>query len=402
MQLTDKTIRAAKPSDKALKLTDGAGLYLEVTPSGSKLWRYRFRLEGKESVFAIGAYPQISLADARKLRDDARDLVKQGINPAQARQQAKQATIDESKNTFALSADAWYTEKRPTWGAHHAHTVRRILDADVLPRIGSAPIRSLTTPDFYRVMKRIQARGAATRAILARQIMVSVIDYAVLQSRADENKALPLRREIARRVVEHRRHLEEQHVGEFIRKLRDYSGHPTTRLAVQLQILTAVRPGEILGAAWAEFDLDAARWDIPKDRMKMRRPHVVPLSKQAVACLRELEEVTGDGAYLFPSQGTKTRTQPVQTLGRAIARMGFSDRCSPHGLRGTFSTMLNERGYNPDWIETQLAHVKGDAVRASYNHAQYLNDRRNMMQAWADLLDELADGAKVIQLRRTA
>lgn len=402
MQLTDRAIRNAKPAGKPVKLTDGAGLYLEVTPTGSKHWRYRFRLDGKANTFAIGPYPDVSLADARKARDEAKALVRQGLNPAQERRRQKQANIDESLNTFAVSAEDWYAEKLPTWGSGHATTVRRILDKDIFPRIGSDPIRTITTPMFHAVMKHISARGAVTRAILARQIMVSVLDYAVLHHRADDNKAAPLRREIARRVVEHRRHLDERHVGEFQRALTDYTGHPTTRIALNLLLLTAVRPNELLAAAWSEFDLDAERWDIPKERMKMRRPHVVPLSHQAVALLRELEEITGDDQYLFPSQGRKTRTQPNQTLGRAIARLGFSDRCSPHGLRGTFSTMMNERGANSDWIEAQLAHAKGDAVRRAYNHAQHLPERRRMMQDYADLLDQLREGARVIQLRPAA
>lgn len=399
MYLTDKAIRNAKPASKAFKLNDGAGLYLEVAPSGSKLWRYRYRLEGKEGLFAIGTYPEVSLADARTARDEAKALVRKGLNPTQERRRQKQANIDESRNTFTVSAEDWFQEKLPTWGTAHAATVRRILDKDILPHIGNDPIRTLTTPMYHAVMKKIQARGAVTRAVLARQVMVSVLDYAVLHRRADDNKAAPLRREIARRVVEHRRHLEEKHVGEFQRVLTDYTGHPTTRIALQLLLLTAVRPGELLGATWDEFDLDAARWDIPKERMKMRRPHTVPLSRQAVAYLRELEEITGDGPYLFPCQGAKTKTQPNQSLGNAIARLGFRDRCSPHGLRGTFSTLMNERGYNADWIEAQLAHVKGDAVRRAYNHAQHLMERRQMMQDYADLLDELRDGAKVIQLR---
>jgi integrase len=251
-------------------------------------------------------------------------------------------------------------------------------------------------------MKKIEARGAVTRAILARQIMGQVFDYAILHGRAETNPTTPLKRQIARRTVEHHRHLEERDIGDFLRKLEDYTGHITTRTALHLLMLTAVRPGEMCGAAWAEFDLEAATWTIPAKRMKMRRVHIVPLSRQAVELLRELEKVTGDGAYLFPTQGTKSETIPPATLRNAVRKLGYAERFSPHGARGTFSTLMNSRGYNADWIEKQLAHDDSDAVRKSYNHAMHLGDRATMMQDYADLLDEKRQGAQVIQLRKVA
>lgn len=402
MPLTDAAIRNAKPAEKPLKLTDGGGLYLEVTPAGGKHWRYRFRLAGKENLFAIGAYPQTTLADARKARDEARDLVKQGINPTQHRKQQKNATIEESANTFALNAEAWFEEKNAPWSDGHRGSVRRIFDMDILPRIGKTPIRALNAPTLLQVMKKIEARGAVTRAILARQIMGQVFDYAILHGRAETNPTTPLKRQIARRTVEHHKHLEERDIGDFLRKLEDYTGHITTRTALHLLMLTAVRPGEMCGAAWAEFDLDAATWTIPAKRMKMRRVHIVPLSRQAVELLRELEKVTGDGVYLFPTQGTKSQTIPPATLRNAVNKLGYAERFSPHGARGTFSTLMNSRGYNADWIEKQLAHDDSDAVRKSYNHALHLGDRAKMMQDYADLLDEKRQGAQVIQLRKVA
>ena len=402
MPLTDAAIRNAKPADKPLKLTDGAGLYLEVTPAGGKHWRYRFRLAGKENLFAIGAYPQTTLADARKARDEARDLVKQGINPTQHRKQQKNATIEESANTFAANAEAWFEEKNAPWSDGHRGSVRRIFDVDILPRIGKTPIRTLNAPTLLQVMKKIEARGAVTRAILARQIMAQVFDYAILHGRAETNPTTPLKRQIARRTVEHHKHLEERDIGDFLRKLEDYTGHITTRTALHLLMLTAVRPGEMCGAAWAEFDLDAATWTIPAKRMKMRRTHIVPLSRQAVELLRTLEQATGDGVYLFPSQGTKSQTTHPAALRNAVKKLGYAEKFSPHGARGTFSTLMNARGYNADWIEKQLAHDDSDAVRRSYNHTQHLGDRAKMMQDYADLLDEKRQGAQVIQLRKVA
>lgn len=402
MPLTDSAIRNAKPAEKPLKLTDGAGLYLEVTPAGGKHWRYRFRLAGKENLFAIGTYPQITLADARKARDAARELVKQGINPTQHRKQQKNATLEEAANTFAANAETWFEDKSAPWSDGHRNTVRRILDVDILPRIGKTPIRALTAPTLLQVMKKIEARGAVTRAILARQIMGQVFDYAILHGCAENNPTTPLKRQIARRTVEHHKHLEERDIGDFLRKLEDYTGHITTRTALQLLMMTAVRPGEMCGAAWAEFDLDAATWTIPAARMKMRRVHIVPLARQAVALLRDLEQVTGDGAYLFPTQGTKSQTIPPATLRNAVRKLGYADKFSPHGARGTFSTLMNARGYNADWIEKQLAHDDSDAVRRSYNHTQHLGDRAKMMQDYADLLDDKRQGAQVIQLRKVA
>lgn len=402
MPLTDREVRNAKPADKSVKLTDGGGLYLEVTPSGSKRWRYRFRLAGKENVFAIGTYPQVSLADARKARDEARDLVKQGINPAHHRQQTKQAVIDEASNTFAPVANEWYESKSGEWSDGYAHHVRTILNKDILPRIGKTPLRTITSPLLLAIMNKIVARGAPTRAILARQIMSSVFNLAILTLRADNNPAEPLKRQVARRVVEHHRHLDERDIGDFLRRLSDYTGHAQTRIALQLLMLTAVRPGEVCGARWSEFDLDGALWTIPKERMKMRRPHLVPLSTQAIELLRELEMINGDGEFLFPSQGTKTQTVPTQSIRNCVVKIGYADKFSPHGARGTFSTMLNSRGYNSDWIERQLAHDEGNRVRASYNHTMYLPERTRMMGEWANILDQLKAGATITPLRKAA
>ena len=400
MQLTDLRIRQTKPGDSTIKLPDGGGLYLEVTKKGSKLWRYRFRLEGKENTYAIGAYPEVSLQEARRLRDEARAQVKLGINPARKRQASKNATLDESRNTFEVSAQEWLTSKIPTWSKAHGHTVRTILRVDILPRIGKTPIRDLQTPHLHDVMKRIVARGAATRAILARQVMGAVFDYAILESRVEYNPTAPLKRIVARCRVEHRKHLEEGDIGDFLRALADYTGHDTTRIALNLLLLTAVRPGELCAAPWREIDLHRATWTIQAQRMKGRKPHVVPLSKQAVALLQELEQITGDHEFLFPCQGNKEPTIPTHSLRRAVTRLGYGEKFNPHGARGTFSTLMNGRGWQADLIERQLAHVERNRVRASYHHTEYLVERRQMMQAWADLLDEFRGGAKIIQLKR--
>lgn len=400
--LTDTQIRNTKPAEKIIKLADSQGLYLEVTPSGGKHWRYRFRLDGKESLFGIGEYPHVKAAEARQLRDEARKLVKQGINPAQQRKQDKIVKKYERTNTFEAVAAEWYAEKSAPWSTGYAGHVATILKKDVNPRIGKLPIKDIKTPAVHDLIRKIESRQAPTRALLARQIIGSVFRLAIKTHRAEYNIVDPLKGDIARRVVEHRKHLKGDDLPDFLRKLEDYTGHVTTSIALKLLMLTAVRPGEMCGAAWAEFNIDKAEWRIPAARMKMKEEHIVPLSQQALTLLEQLRELTGHSKFLFPTQGTKSQTMPTATLRNAVAKMGFSDRFSPHGARGTFSTMCNEAGYRPDVIERQLAHAERNKVRASYNQAEYMPERRLMLDQWANTLDALKAGAEVIPMRRAA
>lgn len=400
--LTDTQIRNTKPSAKPVKLTDGGGLYLEVTPSGGRHWRYRFRLDGKESLYAIGEYPEIKGAEARRLRDDAKALVKEGMNPSLARKQKKLVRQYENAMTFKAVAEEWFSEKNSPWSDGYRKSVRAILDKDIHPHIGTTPVKQINTPMVHQVIKRIEARQALTRAVLARQVIGNVLKLAILTHRADYNVADPLKGEIARRVVEHRKHLERKDMGDFLRKLEDYTGHRQTVIALKLLLLTAVRPGELCNAAWSEFDFERNEWRIPAERMKMRRLHIVPLTRQANTLLKELQEQTGHEKHLFPVQGTKAGTMPVATLRNAIVKMGYQDKFSPHGARGTFSTLLNEKGYRPDVIERQLAHSEKSQVRAAYHHAEYLPERIVMLQDWADMLDAFQTGAKVIPIGNAA
>jgi len=368
--LTDTKIKNAKPEGKPVKLTDGGGLYLEITPSGGKHWRYRFRLEGKESLYAIGEYPAIKAAEARQLRDDAKALVKQGTNPTLARKLKKMEVHYENAQTFKAVAEEWFEAKSKPWSDGYRQNVRTILDRDLYPALGALPTKSITTPIVHQAIKRVEARGAATRAILARQIVGNVFKLAVITSRASFDVAEPLKGQIARCRVVHRRHLERADVGDFLRRLEDYTGHRQTVIALRVLLMTAVRPGELCNAEWVEFDLDCAEWRIPAARTKMKRLHIVPLSRQTVALLRELKELNGHEKHLFPVQGTKAGTMPLNTLRNAVNKMGFKDRFNPHGARGTFSTILNEKGYRADIIERQLAHAEKNAVRAAYHHAE--------------------------------
>ena len=387
--LTNIEVAKAKKCEKLYKLTDGGGLYLEVTPSGGKHWRYRYRLHGAESIFAIGQYPDVSLADARERHQAARKLVKLGINPTQQRKAEQLVRQHEAANTFAAVAAEWYESKSSGWSDGYAHHIKVILDKDVNRWIGTIAIKDIKTPAVYEVVRRIEKRQAPTRAILARQIIGSVFKLAILTHRAEYNVADPIKGEIARRVVEHRKHLDQDDLPDFLRKLEDYTGHRTTSIALKLLLLTAVRPGELCGAAWDEFNFERSEWRIPAERMKMGELHIVPLSHQAVDLLRELQQFTGGDRHLFPTQGTKSQTMPVATLRNAVAKLGYGDKFSPHGARGTFSTMCNEAGYRPDVIERQLAHAERNKVRASYNQAEYMPERKAMMQRWADTLEAL-------------
>ncbi len=400
--LTDTRFRNAKPGNKPIKITDGRGLYLEVTPSGGKHWRYRYRMNDKESTFVIGEYPEIGAADARAKRDEARKLINQGINPTQARKLEKAKRQHENATTFEAVAQEWFVGVQKKWTPEYAYKVNALLGKDVYPKLGDLPIKSITAPVIMAVLKKIEARGASTQALLARQLISSVFRHAIMTYRADSDPALPLKGIIAIRKPEHRKHLDRRDIPAFLKSLEDYTGHLQTVTAVKLLLLTAVRPGELCGAEWSEFDLESSVWNIPASRMKMRIPHIVPLSSQAIKLIEELRPLTGEGKLLFPSQGTKAGAIPTATLRNVIRRIGQQDKVSPHGFRGTFSTLMNECGYRSDVIERQLAHAEQNRVRAAYHHAEYLPERKTMMQDWADKLDAFRSWAKIIFLHKAA
>lgn len=405
--LTDAQIRNAKPpTGKPDKLRDGNGLYLVVNPSGTKLWRYRYKIGGVENVFAIGEYPTVSLSDARAMRDEARGLVKKGIHPAHHRQAERLVTQAESADTFEAVAREWIAKKKPTWTPYYLRQVESFMAADVFPHIGRMPIRSVTAAHLLAVIRRIEEREALTVAVLVRQWASAVFRYAVATLRADGDPAAALKGAIQRKKVEHHKPLTRDQIGEFTRALGEFGGYRTTVIALRLMLLTAVRTAELRGARWAEFDLDAAEWRVPAERMKMRDAHTVPLSRQAVELLRELHTLTGGQSFLFPNYRSPNTCMTATTLNRALERMGFNGRdsigFSAHGFRATFSTIANELGYRSDVVERQLAHVERNQVRAAYNQAAYMPERVELMQQWADLCDALERGDKVIPFRRAA
>jgi integrase len=413
LPLTDTRIRAAKPARKPYKRTDSAGLCLEVRPSGSKLWRLRYRIAGRENMFALGEYVQapageskketeqrvqagrLTLAEARQERDKARGLVKQGIHPAHNRQALRVAQIAEGGNTFETVAREWIEKNKARWTPYYLHQVERFLKADAFPYIGTLPVRSVTSAHLLEIVRRIEKR-APTVALLVRQWCGAVFRYAVATLRADGDPTVALKGAIHRPKVEHRKPLARSEIPNLVEKIEERGGNRTTKIAMRLLLLTWVRPVELRAADWKEFDLDRREWRIPAERMKMREAHVVPLSIQALELLHELKEITGGNGYLFRNNRRPKTFMTPTTLNRALERMGYGNKFSAHGFRATASTMLNEMGYSPDWIERQLAHKERNNTRAAYHQAQYLDERREMMQAWANTIDALARGDKVI------
>ena len=406
MPLTDARIRTTKPGAKPVKLADGGGLYLEVRPSGKKLWRYRYRIAEKENLFAIGEYPEISLADARTEHDKARSLVKQGLHPSHQRQAERLSTQLANANTFEAVATEWISKKAGHWTPYYKRQVENFLGADVFPYVGKLPIRNVTAAHLLEIIRRIDDRGASTVALLVRQWSSAIFRYAVATLRADSDPAAALRGAIHRPKVKHHKPLTKGQIKDFSAALDKYGGYRTTVIALRLLLLTFVRTGELRKAHWSEFDLSNAEWRIPPERMKMRESHIVPLSKQAVDLLKELQTYTGGRGLLLPNYRRPKECMTPTTVNRALERMGFNGKdgigFSAHGFRATASTLLNEMGYRSDVIERQLAHAERDKVRASYNHAEYMDERKAMMQEWSDFVDLVSAGEKKQELQQVA
>ena len=389
--LTDAKIRTAKPNKNAHKLADSHGLYLEIKPNGSKLWRYRYRIAGKENIFAIGTYPLVSLSDARTERDKAKQLVKQGTHPAHNRQNKKAAQLANNTNTIEVVAREWTEQHKNRWSPGYRKQITRFLELDAFPYIGQLPIRSVVAADLLAVIRRTEKRGAETIALLLRQWFSAIFRYAVATLRADTDPASALKGAIQRPPVKHHQPLKD--IPAFIRKIDDYGGYRTTHIALKMALLTFVRPGELRKAKWEEFDFDTMLWRVPDFNTKKRREHIVPLSKQAIILLEELRTLTGGQTYLFPNYRNAKTCMTATTLNRAIERMGYAGEFSAHGFRATASTVLNEMGrYRPDVIERQLAHMDKNSIRAIYNNAEYISERREMMQHWADHINALTKG----------
>ncbi|WP_036267863.1 tyrosine-type recombinase/integrase [Methylocaldum szegediense] len=396
MPLTDNTIRNAKPHQKPVRLYDSGGLYLEVAPSGGKWWRFKYRFDGKEKRISLGTYPETSLKEAREKRDHARKLVAQGIDPSAERKATKTAESE----TFEAIYREWLEKFSPRWAPSHKENIVRRIEKDILPWLGARPIAELKAADLLTALRRIEARGALESAHRTKQACGQVFRYAVATGRAERDPTADLRGALPPSTKKSFAAITDpKDVGALLRVIDGYEGSFIVRCALRLAPLVFVRPGELRQAEWSEFDLERGEWRIPGSKMKMKEPHIVPLSRQALVILEELRPFTGTGRYLFPSERSRDRPMSDGTVNAALRRMGYgSDVMTGHGFRTTACSILNEQGWNRDAIERQLSHAERNKVRAAYHRAEHLPERRKMMQAWADYLDSLKNGADIIPL----
>ena len=400
MHLTDVKVRNARPTAKPYKFADERGLYLLINQVG-KYWRFDYRFAGKRKTLALGTYPDVSLSGARSKLNDARKLLANDVDPSEYRKVQKATTIERAASSFEAVAREWIAKFAPNWSPAHGEKITTRFERDVFPWMGGRPISEVTAPLLLTVVRRIESRGATETAHRALQSCGQVMRYAVATGRAERDPSADLRGCLP--PVNERHHAsitEPKKIGELLRAIEGYTGSLATRCALILAPLTFVRPGELRHAEWSEFDLANAEWRIPAEKMKMRAQHIVPLSTQAVAILNELQPLTGAGRYVFPGARTNGRPMSENTVNAALRRLGYSnDDMTGHGFRSMASTLLNEQGWNRDAIERQLAHAERDSVRAAYNYAEHLPERRKMMQAWANYLDGLKVGATVVNIK---
>jgi integrase len=398
--LTDSALKSAKPRDKSYKLTDGQGLYLEVMPGGSKLWRLKYSFAGKENRLALGAYPAVPLQKARQKRDEARALLAEGIAPSEHRQNTKRAQKIAGL-TFELLAQEWLDYNTPRWAPATASKVTAYLKSDLLPALGKRPVKAITRPELVDLLRKIEARAAFNVAKKVRQWLNQIFRFGLAKGAVDSNPATDLDVVAAHAPrTAHHPHVTFDELPELLEKLDATSCHVMTRYAVHLLMLTGVRPGELRKAPWSEFDLAGATWTIPAERMKARRKHWVPLPRQAVAILYLMQEISGRYTLVFAGSNNHERPMSENTVNKALKMAGYEGKQTGHGFRHLLSTELNGRGYSKDWVERQLAHGDSDDMRATYNHAGYLEQRRGMMQEWADSIVFAGTAQKTVKVKR--
>ncbi len=393
MSLTDSAIRAAKPADKTIKLFDGGGLYLEVAPSGGKWWRLKYRFLGKEKRISLGIYPTVGLKDAREKREQAKKLLSQGVDPSVQRQAVKASAVSIS-DSFESVTREWFDKHLINLAPTYSKKVRALFERQIFPVFGEKPITCVEPTDILSAARHVEQSGAIETSHRLIQVCGQVFRYAIATGRAKYDVSQGLHPALRKTVGKHMAALtDKRRIGQLLRAIDAYGGFYPTVCALKLAPMVFLRPKELVQGEWSEIDLDAAEWRIPARRMKMRNEHIVPLCRQAVAILQGLFTYTGKGKYLFPSPKVGS-TKPVSIDGLRVAlrAMGFTaDEMTTHGFRGMASTLLNELGYNRDWIERQLAHSERDHVRGAYNHADFMPERRRMMQEWADYLEKLRD-----------
>ncbi|MEQ9883716.1 integrase arm-type DNA-binding domain-containing protein [Pectobacterium brasiliense] len=392
MPLTDVKVRSAKPEDKAYKLTDGEGMHLMVHPNGSKYWRLQYRFDGKQKTLALGVYPEITLSEARQRRDEAKRQIATGTDPSEQKKVDKQLRQTLVDNTFKAIALEWHEYKRPNWSKGYAEDLMEAFENDIFPDIGKRPIAEIKPLEMLTSLRKLEKRGVLDKLRKIRQACNQVFRYAIVTGRAENNPASELASALPPPKATHYPHLLPDELPDFLRALSTYSGSKVTQLATRILMLTGVRTIELRQAEWKEFDFEKGLWEVPKERMKMRRPHLVPLSDQVIDALQQLQAVTGRYNLVFPGRNDITKPMSEASINQVLKRIGYHGKATGHGFRHTMSTILHEQGYNTAWIELQLAHVDKNTIRGTYNHAQYLEQRRGMLQWYGDFVDGLEHG----------
>lgn len=396
--LTDTAIRAAKPGDATLKLLDDRGLYLYVTPAGGKWWRCRYRWQNKEQMLSLGTYPDVTLKDARQRRDEIRRQLANGIDPSALRKEAK--SIASEADHFGTLAREWFVKFKPGWSTRYIEKITGHLDHDLLPWLGKRPVKAIEPQELLTVVRRIESRGALETAHRALATAGRIFRYGVATGRADRDPTADLRGALAPLRGQHfAAIIDPTDIGHLLRAIEAYTGTFIVKTGLRLAPRLFVRPGELRQMEWAELNLDAGEWRIPASKMKMGRDHFVPLAGQCVAILRDIQPLTGAGRYVFPNLRTPGLPLSEVALLAALRRLGYGkEQMTVHGFRAMASTVLHEQGFHSDVIERQLAHSERNKIKAAYCRAEYLPERRRMMQAWNDYLDGLAQGGKVVAI----
>lgn len=408
-KLPSKTVEHAKPKDKVYRLRDGGGLYCEVLTTGTKVWRYNYRIHNKQKTFTIGEYPDIGVSEARKRRDKAKAQIQQGVDPSLKKQLDKQAL---QENTFEAIAEKWLTEKKDGWSKSTYDRVTRYLNKDVYPVLGKREISKIEVPEIIAIVKNVESRGAIDAAKRVKGFIQQVFDYAVVNCKAPYNiaKSINIQLILPKRTKQHFAAITDPILlGELLRAIEHYNGGIQAKMALKISPYVMLRPTELRGAEWSEIDLEKATWTIPAKRRKLAThlkrsnrkedAHIVPLASQVVALFEELHQYTGNSNLVFPSPTGSGKPISDNTVRTALRRLDFGgDIITPHGFRATASTLLHQQGYRTEVIEAQLAHKDTNEIRAAYNHADYLDERRVMLQEYADLLDTFRQGATVIPI----
>ena len=390
-KLTDTFLRGLKATDKVQKKSDGGGLYIHVSPTGGKLWRMAYNFDGKQKTLSFGAYPAVGLKDARNKRDEAKAQLAKSIDPSAHKQAVKAAARAEIENTFEIVAREWFAKNVDSWVDTHAEKIIRRLENYIFPIIGGKPVNQVSAPELLKALREVEAKGIPDVAHRALQNCSRIFRYAIATGRAERDTAADLRGALVPVKSENLASIiEPKAIGTLLRDIDAYTGNVIVRAALRMAPYVFVRPGELRRAEWSELNIEGAEWRIPAARMKMRQVHIVPLAPQVISILEDLQQYTGVGRFLFPSMRANTVPISDMTLLAGLRRLGYGKgEMTVHGFRSMASTLLNEQGYNRDWIERQLAHGERNSIRAAYNYAEYLPERRKMMQEWANYLDSL-------------